>query len=413
MMLSDAVTVARRFQRSVRIDSDLGAAAALHGFICQGSGRAALQTMARSISEGGQRAFTWTGPYGSGKSSLALALAAAVGGDAGLRKAARELLGDATGVLDQAFPVGNGGWLVVPVVGRRANPIEDVETSLDIALGKWRRVGRGKSDGSGRALIGRLQAAALDREYGGILLLIDEMGKYLEAAAGEDSDIHFFQELGEAAGRSDERLVVIGILHQSFDQYAMRLNRESRDDWVKVQGRFVDIPIISGVDEVIDLLGRAIETALPHPDSQAVAERVALAIARRRPGSPGDLARRLDAAWPLHPVVAALLGPVSRRRFGQNERSTFGFLASSEPEGFQDFLRRAPANELATYDPSQLWDYLRINLEPAILASADGHRWAQGAEAVERCEARGTPLHIRLEDDRACGSVPLRNWNRR
>ena len=39
---------------------------------------------------------------------------------------------------------------------------------------------------------------------------------------------------------------------------------------------------------------------------------------------------------------------------------------------------------------------LPINLEPAILASADGHRWAQGAEAVERCEARGTPLHIRL-----------------
>jgi DNA helicase TIP49 (TBP-interacting protein) len=92
MMLSDAVAVARRFQRSVRVDADLGAPAALHGFVCQGSGSAALKTMCRLIIDGGQRAFTWTGPYGSGKSSLAVALAAAVGCDTSLCKAARDLL---------------------------------------------------------------------------------------------------------------------------------------------------------------------------------------------------------------------------------------------------------------------------------------------------------------------------------
>src|SRR5262249_48127063 len=154
---------------------------------------------------------------------------------------------------------------------------------------------------SGRALISYLQAEAVARDDGGVLVLIDELGKFLEAAAGEGGDIHFFQELGEASGRSDGRLVVVGILHQSFDQYATRLRREARDEWAKVQGRFVDIPIISAVDEVIDLLGRAIETGLPHSESQRVAERVGAAIGRRRPGSPDDLARRLDAAWPLHP----------------------------------------------------------------------------------------------------------------
>lgn len=295
MMLSDAVTVARRFQRSVRIDTDLGASAALHGFVCQRSGQAALQTMARSIVEGGQRAFTWTGPYGSGKSSLALALAAAVSSDDGVRGAARDLLGDVARMVDAAFPPGEGGWLVVPVVGRRADPIEDMEASLSLALGKRSRVGRrGQRDESGRALIARLQAAAAGPSRQGIVVLIDEMGKYLEAAAAEGRDIHFFQELGETAGRSGGRLVVIGILHQSFDQYATRLSRESRDEWAKVQGRFVDIPIMSAVDEVIDLLGRAIETKLPHSGNEVVAEQVALAIARRRPGSPSDLAMRLD-----------------------------------------------------------------------------------------------------------------------
>ena len=153
---------------------------------------------------------------------------------------------------------------------------------------------------------------------------------------------------------------------------------------------------MTAIDEVIDLIGRAIVSEGEHPDSMVIAESVAEAIRRRRPGSPDDLAARLDSCWPLHPVTAALLGPVSRRRFGQNERSTFGFLGSSEPEGFQEFLRAVPAVGGETYDPARLWDYLRINLEPTILASPDGHRWAQGAEAIERCEARGSPLHIQL-----------------
>ena len=97
----------------------------------------------------------------------------------------------------------------------------------------------------------------------------------------------------------------------------------------------------------------------------------------------------------MHPVVACLLGPISRRRFGQNQRSIFGFLNSSEPHGFQDFLNTAGDDEL--YGPSRLWDYLRANLEPSILASPDGHRWALAAEALERCEAiGGNELHIGL-----------------
>src|SRR5262249_24937302 len=70
-------------------------------------------------------------------------------------------------------------------------------------------------------------------------------------------------------------------------------------------------------------------------------------------------------------------------------------LNSSEPHGFADFLRRAGSGDL--YEPSRLWDYLRANLEPSILASPDGHRWALAAEALERCEAiGGDALHLRI-----------------
>ena len=90
-----------------------------------------------------------------------------------------------------------------------------------------------------------------------------------------------------------------------------------------------------------------------------------------------------------------MLGPLSRRRFGQNQRSIFGFLNSTEPQGFQDFLRSAGDGDL--YTPDRLWDYLRINLEPSIMASPDGHRWALAADVLERCEAMGgEELHLRL-----------------
>ena len=66
-----------------------------------------------------------------------------------------------------------------------------------------------------------------------------------------------------------------------------------------------------------------------------------------------------------------------------------------EPFGFQDFIQNA--NDGAVYDPDRLWDYLRINLEPAILASPDGHRWALAVDVLERCEALGgDDIQLRL-----------------
>ena len=80
MGLADQIRVARRYQRAIRIDTDLGNPAALDGFICPQSSAAVLETMARHVAESGHGAFTWTGPYGGGKSSLAVALSAALTG---------------------------------------------------------------------------------------------------------------------------------------------------------------------------------------------------------------------------------------------------------------------------------------------------------------------------------------------
>lgn len=384
--LATQVRVNRRFQRSIRVDTDITEPSALEGFVCPASTAQALLSMARQVAETGHGAFTWTGPYGSGKSSLAVALAALLGPEGRNRALARAAIGpEAATELLTLLKAGRKGWTTLPVVGGRINPATAIADALD-----GPRRGR-KRAASSAEVIEKLKAAAAEPSSAGLIVVLDEMGKFLEHAASGETDVYFFQQLAEAASRSNRRLVVIGVLHQAFDDYAHRLAREVRDEWLKIQGRFADVPLNIAGEEQIALIGRAIE-APSCPSVSPVAAGIASAI-RRRPGTGAHLDQDLAACWPLHPVVACLLGPLSRRRFGQNQRSVFGFLNSAEPYGFQEFLRATPADSEQSYLPPMLWDYLRANLEPSILASPDGHRWSLAVEAVERCEARGGDLH--------------------
>jgi len=336
MTLAETVRVRGRFQRSIRVDADINDAHALEGFTCPPSAADALLTMAHQVAETGHGAFTWTGPYGSGKSSLAVAVAALLGPKGPERVRARSAFGRETAdkLLKLLRPT-DEGWTVLPVVGRRCDPT----AALREALKQLPKDHRASSRRQGDDLINRLCQTAAEAPGGGLLVLIDEMGKFLEEAAFDGADVYFFQQLAEAASRSDRRLIVIGVLHQAFDDYAHRLSREVRDEWLKIQGRFVDIPINVSGEEQIELIARAIEADhLPDAAGRHAAG-IATAIRRNRPGTSAALEKRLHQCWPLHPVVACLLGPLSRRRFGQNQRSIFGFLNSAEPFGFQEFLR--------------------------------------------------------------------------
>jgi hypothetical protein len=397
------VRVKAQFQRSVRLDTDIDRADALSGYVIQPSPLSAIESVAKFVNETQQRAFTWTGPYGGGKSSLALALGQLAGGLPKVRKSAAKILGlQANDPLSAVFSTPKP-WLVIPVVGQRDAAEECIGNAIDLLapLPGRKLTKRGKRD-----VVAELLKRAESDSFAGVILILDELGKFLDAAAIAGHDIHFYQELAEAASRCRGNLVVVGILHQAFERYASRLGSEVRDEWAKVQGRFVDIPIVAGTDELIDLIGRAIECNVPHPKSVRAAKQIAAAIHRRRPSSPLSLADSLDRCWPLHPVTAALLGPSSRRRFGQNERSIFGFLSSAEPLGFREFLKaHCTEGDLSSYLPSHYWEYLRANLENAILASPDGHRWASGAEAVERSEARFGEPHVSLV--KAIGLIEL------
>lgn len=384
--LSEVVQVERHFLRSVNISLDFGRPDAISGYVLQPSAQKLLQIVGNHLSNTQQKAFTWTGPYGGGKSLLALSVASLAGGEADVNQTALSILASEQTEDFIDYFATEKSWLVLPITGRRA----DISQEIEFALAQsYPEIPKSK-----KTIIKQLKhIAEHNTAYEGVLLVIDELGKFLEHAAFTGGDIGFYQELAETAARCKGKLVVIGILHQAFEQYASRLGTTMQQEWAKVQGRYVDIPLLASSDETLSLIGKAIQTDFPHSQNLNIANQIAKLTPNQNEVSFTQL---LDDCWPLHPLTALMLGPASRKRFGQNERSIFSFLTSAEPFGFSEIMQTLAVDAASLYWPHYFWDYLKVNFEPGIQASSDGHRWALITDALARTEARFPLLHVQI-----------------
>lgn len=105
MKYSDLVTVAPRFTRAVSLDRDVRLASAVEGYVITTTAQSVLNRFARALREpAGHRAWTLTGPYGSGKSAFAVFVANLFGeeNNQGTR-AARKLLAQESDALYREF----------------------------------------------------------------------------------------------------------------------------------------------------------------------------------------------------------------------------------------------------------------------------------------------------------------------
>ena len=129
---------------------DLTGTPPLQGYVLQASTEKSLLAMAASLSEGAQSAFTWTGPYGGGKSSTALLLGNLVAGSKEGKSLARKIAGPKLSkAIEKAFDPGLGGWSVIPVTGSRVNLRQAIAEKMAERYG-WTRTKKDratKSDG--------------------------------------------------------------------------------------------------------------------------------------------------------------------------------------------------------------------------------------------------------------------------
>ena len=109
--LDKLVVVGSRFARSVSLARDAHRSDALDGYIFTPTGRDVLRRLADALcGNSTTRAWSLTGPYGSGKSAFALFAAQLLCGEHGVRQQARKLLTSADeGLSDRFF--GPGGSL--------------------------------------------------------------------------------------------------------------------------------------------------------------------------------------------------------------------------------------------------------------------------------------------------------------
>ena len=204
----------------------------------------------------------------------------------------------------------------------------------------------------------------------GILLILDELGKFLEFAAmyPDRQDIYLLQQLAEEASRSgDTPLFVLGLLHQGFNAYAERLDETSKQEWEKVAGRFEEILFNQPLEQVVHLLSSAL--GIQVKDVPAIRQKEAKSQMEYalKQGWYGPVPLRdelLDKAaglFPLDPLAVPVILRVMHR-FGQNERSLFSFLQSSEPFSLQVYALQHSYKNSQLYRIHNFYDYVRANL---------------------------------------------------
>ena len=391
-----------RFHRSAHLPRDWENRDAPGGYVVTGAIReTARQVLDELATPGGARAWTLTGPYGSGKSSFLLFLADLLARKRPEHPEAERLRAD-------LLPKRAAPLTPLLLQAETAPLIPAVAGSLAAAglpTIRRRALALARSAAPSGAKCAALLAEAAAESPGGLLLVLDELGKYLEFAAGEDTeDIFFLQQLAEAAARSERPALLIGALHSGFSDYlpGAGASARRRAEWQKVQGRFQDLPFALPDDQVLDLiaaaLGRAPEKDAADDPYAARAAALAEALHRRSRRAPAAPAR-VAACAPLHPATALLLWPLFRSKAAQNERSLFAFLTSHEPYGFRRFLDEetlAPPAATTTPPPffrlPRLYDYAVEALGSAAFTGPDARRFRLIAGALDRVPADAPPL---------------------
>lgn len=395
------VEIKQRYKSSTRIDSNLSDNKVfIDNFILHGTAINVLETISRDYEGSEQRAYSITGPYGSGKSTIALFLSLLLSENKKDREYAEDKLDCAEGIKSEfpnRFKI-KKGWKTIKHVCSMSSPEHAILKSLYSGLNITFKHDEINSL-SDEECLSEIKSTLTSKQVksDGVLLLLDEMGKALDYCSRENKDLYLFQELADIAQQADIPVLLIGFLHQPFTEYAKNKDSKLQQDWAKVQGRYRDLNFNPSVDESLILVGDAIHKSSEKVDSKL--RKVHASIVSEvnnnfesKTRSISDLLKTL----PIDPMVSLLLGPISRRRFSQNERSLFGFLASHETFGFREFIEENYTKEGKLdrlYHPEHLWDYLHHNLYHIIVTSNDSKAWLESCDAIYRASKKGSAIH--------------------
>ncbi len=414
MSIQKYVEIDTVYTRSINVERDIDSSAIVKSYIPTSRSLRTLHRIGETLSEEDMpRSWALVGPYGSGKSSFAVFLAHLLGDpDNQATLDAFKVYCDADqDVCSEIYQYteGSKGYLSVLLTGT-PEPLGHrfIASLRDAALRYWQSIpGRRPviinklSEAAAQEnittheilkLVEELRAAVEAKKGKGLLVIFDELGKFLEYEARHygANDIYLLQALAEmaAVGRK-ANICIFTLMHQGFEQYARGLGEDLRNEWSKVQGRFENIPFLESTEQTLRIVSKAFAHKLAKDDQKVITEKckkMAMTLAKEK-GLPGSLDQEtathlFSQCYPLHPITVLIL-PILCQKMAQNERTLFSYLGSKEQHGLRDSLTHL--QKIGEWVmPWEIFDYFILN-QPAVLTDPTTHRrWAEVITAIER-----------------------------
>ena len=400
--LNEVVAIATRFAKSTNVERDRDNPSVLDGYVPTSRTEALLSSVLQRATNGDAGgAWSITGPYGTGKSSLAIFLDALLGKDGPTRQRALDLLGkDLAKKVIEAHKkhdcIEEGFFLGIVTASKEPigiTVLTAIETAIIRRYGKIptaktlpsikkfkdiKKIYEGKKNDPtyrGPSVPDLVNLVKELSDVTPVLLLIDEFGKNLEEAAESAlADPFILQELAEAGSGDGKPIFLITLQHLSFEDYFAATGENTRKEWEKIQGRFDDISFIESSSETRKLL----KTVFTHQDKDFLNSRSSWVKAQLENVQKCGLGEDIDGdllenCYPLDALSLAIL-PELCSRYGQNERTIFSFIK----ECVGTFLNESLWETTQELPSITLYDIFNYFVRDGVLSrglSTSSNRW--------------------------------------
>ena len=312
---------------------------------------------------GANKSFNLIGNYGTGKSTFLWAL------EKNLKKEQlffNDLTHKAVGIVDYEF---------IKIIGENDSLLNILAKELKL---------KGDIDNSKIILaLERRRIKALKKKKG-IVLIIDEFGKFLEYASKNESadELFLIQQISEWANDDLNETYFIITLHQNFSSYGNNLSDQDKLEWEKVKGRFVNLVFNEPVEQLIYFASKKLKEFNIPVKVKSDFKNLLKLIDSSNLVSHNKLVNDelSNSLYPLDWLSSNVLVN-SLQRYGQNERSLFSFLNDDTDYS----IKKLNGN---FYSVSNVYDYLVNTLSSEINSSDNPHRsqWLTTFRALERAE---------------------------
>jgi hypothetical protein len=220
-----------------------------------------------------------------------------------------------------------------------------------------------------------------------MFIIIDEFGKYLEYASknNPDDELYFIQQLAEFCNNPSYNIVLITTVHQGLDSYGYTLTNTQKQEWTKVKGRFREITFNEPVEQLLFLASEHIpinSTLKAHKVIIDSCKNICLTT-KAFNFNYQFVEEICTKLYPLD-ILSATILTQALQRYGQNERSLFSFLESTDQTGLSKFTK----SENPFYNISCVYDYLFLNYFSFLTSkyNPDFSSWSTIRSAIEKVE---------------------------